>query len=80
MSARIAPKRTITPPEWTLRSTMINALGAMHAALRATKRPDDEVNFRVEIKKRRGKRRMDVEEDEAQDPTRRAHIQRGRQA
>ena len=41
MSARIAPKRTITPPEWIVRSTMIHAIGAMHAALRAHKRLED---------------------------------------
>jgi len=81
MSARIAPKRTMTPSEWTLRTTMINAIGAMHATLRAKKRPDEEVNFRVEIKKRRGKRRTDDEEDEAlatkQDHTRRARTECG---
>jgi len=84
MSARIALKRTITPPEWTLRSTMINAIGAMHATLRAKKRPDEEVNFRVEIKKRRGKRRMDDEEDETreakQEHMRRARTERGHRA
>jgi hypothetical protein len=80
MSARIAPKRTITPPERTLRSTMINAIGAMHATLRAKKRPEEEVNFRVEIKKQRGKQRMDDEEDEAQEHTRRARTERGHRA
>jgi len=84
MSARIALKRTITPPEWTLRSIMINAIGAMHATLRAKKRPDEEVNFRVEIKKRRGKRRMDDEEDETreakQEHMRRARTERGHRA
>lgn len=63
---------------------MINAIGAMHATLRAKKRPDEEVNFRVEIKKRRGKRRMDDEEDETreakQDHMRRACTERGHRA
>lgn len=57
---------------------MINAIGAMHATLRAKKRPEEEVNFRVEIKKRRGKQRMDDEEDEAQDHARGARTERGR--
>ena len=60
---------------------MINAIGAMHATLRAKKRHDEEVNFRVETKKRRGMRRTDDEEDEApatkQDHTRRARTERG---
>ncbi|MDZ4690959.1 hypothetical protein [Terricaulis sp.] len=63
---------------------MINAIGAMHATLRAKKRPDEEVNFRVEIKKRRGKRRMDDEEDETreakQEHMRRARTERGHRA
>lgn len=56
---------------------MINAIGAMHATLRAKKRPDEEVNFRVEIKKRRGKRRMDDEEDETRE-AKREHMRRAR--
>ncbi len=59
---------------------MINAIGAMHATLRAKKRPDEEVNFRVEIKKRRGKQRRDDEKDEAQEHTRRARSERGHRA
>ncbi|UPT64772.1 MAG: hypothetical protein M0D54_09895 [Hyphomonadaceae bacterium JAD_PAG50586_4] len=59
---------------------MINAIGAMHAALRAKKRPDEEVNLRVDLKKRRGKQRMDHEEDEAQHHTRRARTERGHRA
>jgi hypothetical protein len=71
MSARIAPKRTITPPEWTLRSTMINAIGAMHAVVRAKKRPEDKINFRVEVKKRRRK----PEEDKEDERPRRARLE-----
>lgn len=59
---------------------MINAVGAMHAALRAKKRPGEEVNFRVEIKKRRAKRRMDDEEDEARDHMSPARTERGHRA
>jgi len=53
-----------------MRSTMINAIGAMHATMRAKKRPEDEINFRVEMKKRR---RQDDEEDE---PPRRERTER----
>lgn len=44
---------------------MINAIGAMHAALRTKqKRPEDNINFRVEVKKRRRKPHDDEEESE----------------
>lgn len=44
---------------------MINAIGAMHAALRTKqKRPEDNINFRVEMKKRRRKPHDDEEESE----------------
>lgn len=59
---------------------MINAIGAMHATLRAKKRPDEEVNLRVETKKRRGTQRMDDDEDEAHEHTHRARAKRGRRA
>lgn len=37
-----------------MRSTMINAIGAMHATMLAKKQtPEEKVNFRVEVKKRR---------------------------
>jgi len=56
-----------------MRSTMINAIGAMHAVVRAKKRPEDEINFRVEVKKRRRK----PEEDKADERPRRAQPERG---
>ncbi|MDZ4692789.1 hypothetical protein [Terricaulis sp.] len=59
---------------------MINAIGAMHATLRAKKRPDQEVAFRVEVKKRRGKKRLADEEDDAQDHMRPARTERGHRA
>lgn len=57
-----------------MRSTMINAIGAMHATLRAKKRPEDEINFRVEMKKRR---RRPEESDEADERPRRIAPERG---
>jgi hypothetical protein len=56
-----------------MRSTMINAIGAMHATLRAKKRPEDEINFRVEMKKRRRQR----QEDEEDERPRRERTERG---
>ena len=53
---------------------MINAIGAMHATLRAKKRPEDEINFRVEMKKRR---RRPEESDEADERPRRIVPERG---
>lgn len=52
---------------------MINAIGAMHATLRAKKRPEDEINFRVEMKKRRRQR----QEDEEDERPRRERTERG---
>lgn len=52
---------------------MINAIGAMHAAMRTKKRPEDEINVRVEVKKRRRK----PEEDKADERPRRAGPGRG---
>jgi hypothetical protein len=77
MSARIAPKRTITPPEWDMRSTMINTIGVMHAALRAAQKPpEDKINFRVETKRsRRPLKRDDQNEDDH--PPQRRRIERG---
>lgn len=46
-----------------LRSIMINAVGAIHAAMRAKKRPEDEINVRVEVKKRRRKPEQDGEDE-----------------
>jgi len=46
-----------------MRNVMINAIGAMYAAMRTKKRPEDRINFRVEVKKRRRIRDKD-EEDE----------------
>lgn len=48
-----------------MRSTMINAIGAMHASLRAkTKSPEDQINFRVEVKKRRRLRNEDDDDED----------------
>lgn len=42
---------------------MIKAIDAIHAAIRSKKRPEDQINYRVEVKKRR--RRSDhLEENE----------------
>ena len=60
-----------------MRSTMINAIGAMHAAMRASKRPEDEINFRIEVKKRRRKPHEDDEDDER---PRRERTERGLRA
>jgi hypothetical protein len=56
---------------------MINAIGAMHAAMRASKRPEDEINFRIEVKKRRRKPHEDDEDDER---PRRERTERGLRA
>lgn len=56
-----------------MRSTMINAIGAIHAAMRTKKRPEDEINVRVEVKKRRRK----PDEDKADQRPRRAGPERG---
>lgn len=64
MSARIAPLRTIKPPEWRMRSTMINAIGALHTAVHGKKRPEDDVQVRAEVKKRRPKPKDDIEDRE----------------
>ncbi|MBL8551017.1 MAG: hypothetical protein JNJ73_13605 [Hyphomonadaceae bacterium] len=47
---------------------MINAIGAMHAALRAKKKsPEDKINFRVEVKKRRRPRDDDDDDHDKRD-------------
>lgn len=56
---------------------MINAIGAMHAAMRAKRRPEEEISFRVEVKKRR--RKPDEEDEDNQHP-RRERAERGRTA
>lgn len=54
---------------------MINAIGAMHASLRAKKKqPEDNINFRIETKRIRRKSHDD-EDDE--DRPRRQRDQRG---
>ena len=55
------------------RSTMITAIGAMYAEMRTKKRPEDEINFRVEVKKRR----HFPDEDEADERPRRERTERG---
>lgn len=56
---------------------MINAIGAMHAALRTKqKRPEDNINFRVEMKKRRRLPQHD-DEDEDEHPPQRRQSERG---
>jgi len=52
---------------------MINAIGAIHAAMCTKKRPEDEINVRVEVKKRRRK----PDEDKADQRPRRAGPERG---
>ncbi len=52
---------------------MINAIGAMHAVVRAKKRPEEEIDFRVEVKKRRRK----PEDDNEDQRPRRARPERG---
>jgi|GEM_PF-5488975 len=42
---------------------MINAIGAMHAGMQTRKRPEDQINFRVEVKKPRRKPQDDEEEE-----------------
>lgn len=60
--------------EWDMKSTMINAIGAMHAALRTKpKSPEANINFRVEMKKRRRKPR---DEEDSERP-RRDRAERG---
>lgn len=56
---------------------MINAIGAMHTAMRAKKRPEDEINFRVEVKKRR---RKPHDDDEDSKRPRRERTERGHRA
>lgn len=56
---------------------MINAIGAMHATMRAKKRPEDEIQFRVEVKKRR---RKSHEDDEANERPHRERTERGHTA
>ncbi len=58
------------------RSTMISAIGTMHIPLRTKKRPEDDINFSVEMKKR-GRRPEDDEDDAEDDRTRRSHAKRG---
>lgn len=49
---------------------MINAIGAMHAALRTKqKRPEDNINFRVEMKKRRRLPQHDDEDEDEHPPS-----------
>lgn len=61
-----------------MRSTMINAIGAMHAALRTKqRRPEDNINFRVEMKKRR---RKPVDDEEDNERPRRERTERGHRA
>jgi hypothetical protein len=52
---------------------MINAIGAMHAVMRAKKRPEEEINFRAEVTKRCRR----PEEDEDDERPRRAPPPRG---
>lgn len=57
---------------------MINAIGAMHAALRTKqRRPEDNINFRVEMKKRR---RKPVDDEEDNERPRRERTERGHRA
>ncbi|MBY0567167.1 MAG: hypothetical protein K2P70_07640 [Hyphomonadaceae bacterium] len=56
---------------------MINMIGAMHAALRTTqKRPEEDINFRVETKRSR-RARNPGDEDEFEDPSQRRQSARG---
>lgn len=50
---------------------MINPIGVMQAMVRAKKRPDEQINFQVEVKKRR---RKPEQEDES---PRRKRAERG---
>ena len=52
---------------------MITAIGAMYAEMRTKKRPEDEINLRVEVKKRR----RFPDEDEADERPRRERTERG---
>lgn len=62
------------PPEWNTRSSMINAIGAMHATIRTKKRHESEAGPLVEVKKRR-RAPIPAEADERR---RREHAERGR--
>lgn len=77
MSARIASVADNHAAGVETRSTMINAIGAMHAAMRVKKRPEEEINLRVEVKKRRRKPRDDDEDSER---PRRERVERGHRA
>lgn len=55
---------------------MINAIGAVLAAARTKKRPEDTINFRVEVKKRR----RIPDEDKEDQRARRDRAKRGRDA
>lgn len=59
-----------------MRSIMINAIGAMHATLCAKKRPAEESQLQVEVKKRR---RIPTA-DESDDHSRQKQTERGRTA
>jgi hypothetical protein len=62
-----------------MRSTMITSIGAMHAALRAKKKsPEDKINFRVEVKKRRRLRIEDDCDEDGEDWPRRRERARNR--
>jgi len=53
---------------------MINAIGAMHAAMRSKKRPEDKINVQVEVKKRRREQHEDKEDERRRrDRTQRGH-------
>jgi hypothetical protein len=60
-----------------MRSTMINIIGAMNAALRTTQnRPEEDIQFRAETK--RSRRQLNPSgEDEGEHPPQRRHSERG---
>lgn len=47
-----------------MRSTMINAIGALNTAMHGKRRPEDDVQVRAEVKKRRPKPKDDIEDRE----------------
>lgn len=55
---------------------MINAIGAMHATLRAKKRPNEDTPLQVEVKKRR----RTPSADESENDPRGQQVDRGRTA
>ena len=63
MSARIALDCGHLAAGVEMRSTMINTISAMHVAMWTKRRPEDQSNFRVEVKKRRPKPDDNEEED-----------------